>query len=157
MSTYSAFTSDESEKSVQSEAHEDPLQNWSEYCQCLTVYRGELDEKFCPNCQKIVADEEDNSSIDWDLLSRHFTVTNTSAASLENLVNAKFFAEQPEESDDKDDNSINENENASDDRCDAGLNEEAYLADSEDNAESKLLQLKFVLNYFSEINRIKIK
>lgn len=136
MTTYSVFTSDENERSVESEANEDPLQKWSEYCQCSTVYRGELDEKYCPNCEKIVAvDEEDNSSIDWDLLCRHFTVTKTSAASLENLVNAKFFTDQPEEPDDNEKKSIDEIDNESDDTCDAGLNEEAYLADNEDNAD----------------------
>ena len=135
ITTYSGFTSDENERSDKSEADDDS-QNWSEYCQCSTVYTGELDERYCPHCSKLVpGDAEDNSSIDWDMISRHFTVTKTSSASLENLINAKFFSGQNEEVLVDDESSIGENESDPDDQLDAGLYEDTYPADSEDNAE----------------------
>ena len=112
-------------------------QDWSEYCVCQTNYTGELDEKYCPACTKLINEEDDDSSVDWSMIERHFKVTKTYSASVEKLLeeSSLFFSEisPPEKSCDNDEHKNVKHK--SDDEYGDGRTEEMYQADSEDNAE----------------------
>ena len=114
-------------------------QDWYEYCQCKTDYRGELDERYCPACGKLVNEEDDDSSVDWNMIKRHYKTTKTHSASVENLLeeSSRFFAEinphQTSRDIEKDKN--DEGKSDSDDQYVDELIDDMYQADSEDNAE----------------------
>ena len=118
---------------------ESSFQNLSEFCRCQTDYRGDLDEKYCPSCTKLVDEEDDDSSVDWNMLERHFKITKTHSASVENLLRESsiFFSrinsDQRSRDNVKDKN--DEDKSDPDDPCGDAQVEEMYQADSEDNAE----------------------
>ena len=120
--------------------HEKSLsQDWFEYCQCKTDYRGELDERYCPACGKLVNEEDDDSSVDWNMIKRHYKFTKTHSASVENLLeeSSRFFDEiNPHQtSRDIDEDKNDEGKSDSDDQYVDGLIDDMYQADSEDNTE----------------------
>ena len=118
---------------------ESSFQNLSEFCRCQTDYRGGLDEKYCPSCTKLVDEEDDDSSVDWSMLERHFKLTKTYSASVENLLreSSLFFAEidpslkSSVTVEDKSD----EGKSDPDDQSGDGMIDEMYQADGEDDAE----------------------
>ena len=118
---------------------ESSFQNLSEFCRCQTDYRGDLDEKYCPSCTKLVDEEDDDSSVDWSMLKRHFKMTKTYSASVENLLRESsiFFSEisPNQKSRDNDEAENDGNKSDPDDPYGDAQVEEMYQADSEDNAE----------------------
>ena len=127
------------ESSISSEQNEESFLDLSEFCRCQTDYRGDLDEKYCPACTKLVDEEDDDSSVDWSMLKRHFKMTKTYSASVENLLRESsiFFSEiSPNQKSRDNDEAENDGNNSDpDEQSGDGLIEELYQADSEDNAE----------------------
>ena len=127
------------QSSISSEQNEESFLDLSECCRCQTDYRGGLDEKYCPSCTKLVDEEDDDSSVDWNMLERHFKITKTHSASVENLLRESsiFFSrinsDQRSRDNVKDKN--DEDKSDPDDPCGDAQVEEMYQADSEDNAE----------------------
>ena len=111
----------------------------SEYCRCKTDYRGERDERYCPACTKMVNEEDDDTSVDWSMLERHFKITKTHSVSVENLLreSALFFSEIDPNQKSRDSLRDNNDEDKSDqeDQYVDDLIGKMYQADSEDNAE----------------------
>ena len=87
----------------------------------------------------MVNEEDDDTSIDWSMLKRHFKITKTHSASVENLLreSALFFSEIDPNQKSRDSLRDNNDEDKSDQEGEYvdDLIEELYQADSEDNAE----------------------
>ena len=109
----------------------------SEYCRCKTDYRGERDERYCPACKKLVNEEDDDTSVDWTMFQRHFKITRTFSASVENLLRetSLFFSEIDPNQKSRDSVRENNDEDKNDREYVDDLIDELYQADSEDNAE----------------------
>ena len=135
LSTNSDF--EHANDSYQEQNEKSSFQDWSEYCRCQNNYRGELDERYCPACTKLVNEEDDDTSVDWSMIERHFKITKSYSASVENLLeeSSLFFSEisSPGKSCDNDEHKKVKDE--SDDEYGDGRTDEMYQADSEDNAE----------------------
>ena len=127
------------QSSISSEQNQESFLDLSEFCRCQTDYRGDLDEKYCPSCTKLVDEEDDDSSVDWNMLERHFKITKTHSASVENLLreSSLFFAEiDPSlKSRDTVEDKSDEGRSDPDDQSGDGLMDEMYQADGEDDAE----------------------
>ena len=124
--------------SYQDQNEKSSSQDWFEYCHCQTDYRGESDERYCPACGKLVNEEDGDSSVDWNMVERHYKITKTHSASVENLLeeSARFFAEiNPHQtSHDIEEDKNDDGKSDSDDHYVDGLIDDIYQADSEDNA-----------------------
>ena len=123
--------------SYQDKNEKSSSQDWSEYCRCQTDYRGELNEKYCPACTKVVNEDDNDSSVDWSMIERHFKITKKYSASVENLLreSALFFSEIDPNQKSRDKVRDNNDEDKSDREYVDDLIDESYQADSEDNAE----------------------